>query len=192
MKFLNVGGNTKDHQIPQIYEGWDHVLLDIDPRVKPDILCDARNLKTIHLKFDSVYCSHVLEHFHSYELPVVLKGILHVLNPKGFAMFRVPNLMALFQMVVQNGYDLDSKLYHSQAGDVHVIDVIYGFQQEIKKTKKDYFAHKNGFSEKTLRSTLKQVGFKDVLIAQTPWELVALAGELYKSKFIKIEDSNHV
>jgi hypothetical protein len=41
-KVLNVGGNTKLIPIPKHYDGWDHLLLDIDPTGKPDVLCDAR------------------------------------------------------------------------------------------------------------------------------------------------------
>jgi hypothetical protein len=29
---LNVGGNNKEIQIPSQYNGWQHILLDIDPR----------------------------------------------------------------------------------------------------------------------------------------------------------------
>jgi hypothetical protein len=43
-RVLNVGGNTKDIPLPENYRGWENVLLDIDPRGKPDVLCDARSL----------------------------------------------------------------------------------------------------------------------------------------------------
>src|SRR5262249_58225949 len=61
-KVLNVGGNTKAIAIPGHYARWTHHLLDIDPRGAPDILCDARRLKTLPAdSYDAVYCSHNLE-----------------------------------------------------------------------------------------------------------------------------------
>jgi hypothetical protein len=38
---LNVGGNSKSIPLPGIYQGWDQIWLDIDPAVKPDVLCCA-------------------------------------------------------------------------------------------------------------------------------------------------------
>jgi hypothetical protein len=46
-KVLNVGGNSKEIALPPQYNGWQHVLLDIDPRGNPDIVCDARNLTSL-------------------------------------------------------------------------------------------------------------------------------------------------
>ncbi|MBK6757265.1 MAG: hypothetical protein IPG70_06405 [Moraxellaceae bacterium] len=33
-KVLNVGGNSKDIALPDIYQGWEQVWLDIDPRLQ--------------------------------------------------------------------------------------------------------------------------------------------------------------
>ncbi len=60
-KFLNVGGNRKDIPVPSYFDGWDHILLDIDPAGNPDIVCDARELQTLEPgRFHAVYCSHNL------------------------------------------------------------------------------------------------------------------------------------
>ncbi|HET9736059.1 MAG TPA: hypothetical protein VFP62_12375, partial [Burkholderiales bacterium] len=64
-KLLNVGGNTKDIPLPENYRGWENVLLDIDARGNPDVLCDARELtKLAGATYDAVYCSHNLEHYY--------------------------------------------------------------------------------------------------------------------------------
>ena len=58
-RVLNVGGANKDTPIPPHYDGWEHLLLDIDPRGKPDIVCDARELQSLEGgQFDAIYCSH--------------------------------------------------------------------------------------------------------------------------------------
>ena len=62
-KVLNVGGNNKAIALPPQYADFDHLLLDIDPKGAPDIVCDARQLTTLAAsQFDAVYCSHNLEH----------------------------------------------------------------------------------------------------------------------------------
>jgi hypothetical protein len=38
---LNVGGASKAIPIPDRYAGWEHLLLDIDRRRRPDIVCDV-------------------------------------------------------------------------------------------------------------------------------------------------------
>jgi hypothetical protein len=42
-RVLNVGGNSRQIPLPPQYAGFEHVLLDIDPTVSPDIPCDARS-----------------------------------------------------------------------------------------------------------------------------------------------------
>ena len=56
-RMLNVGGNSKAIAIPRWYQGFEHLLLDIDAAAKPDIVCDARNLGTLEAStFDAIYC----------------------------------------------------------------------------------------------------------------------------------------
>src|SRR6266567_113293 len=67
-RVLNVGGNNKKIQIPACFAGWEHVLLDIDPKGSPDIVCDARRMLTLPpSQFDAVYCSHNLEHYYKHD-----------------------------------------------------------------------------------------------------------------------------
>ena len=46
-RVLNVGGHSKSIAIPPHFAGWEHLLLDIDASVHPDVLCDARELATL-------------------------------------------------------------------------------------------------------------------------------------------------
>ena len=94
-RVLNVGGGAKSIPIPLHYEGWEHVLLDIDPRQKPDVVCDARELGTLPADlYDAVYCSHNLEHYWRHDAPLVVAGFAHVLRGHGFAEVAVPDLKA--------------------------------------------------------------------------------------------------
>lgn len=175
---LNVGGNTKTIPIPPHYDGWGHVLLDIDPRRGADVVCDARELLGLaRAQFDAVYCSHNLEHYYRHDVPRVLAGFLHVLNDAGFAEIRVPDVPAALRKMLEDGLDLDDALYEAPVGPIQVIDLIYGWGPEIERSGNDFFAHKTGFSRKTLNEQLLATGFAEVWDAPpfAPYELRALA-----------------
>jgi SAM-dependent methyltransferase len=176
-RVLNVGGNSKAIAIPAHYAGWEHVLLDIDPAGKPDVLCDARELKTLPAEsFDAIYCSHNLEHFFAHDVPRVLSGFQHVLAADGFAEIRVPDIGALIREVAARDLDLTDVLYDSPAGQVRVRDVFYGFGPQIERTGVDFYAHKTGFSKSTLRQALIDAGFAALAyLPPRPYEMVAIA-----------------
>ncbi len=177
LRLLNVGGGSKAIGIPPYYETFEHLLLDIDPRGNPDVCCDARELETqTPASFDAIYCSHNLEHYFRHDVPRVLKGFLHVLNDEGFAEIRVPDLGALFQTIVERKMDIEDILYVSKAGPIAVRDVIYGYGREIEQSGHDFYAHKTGFTARSLTRVLTAAGFRYVLRRQaTQWELRVIA-----------------
>ncbi len=176
-RFLNVGGNRKDISVPADFDGWDHILLDIDPAGNPDIICDARELQTLEqAQYHAVYCSHNLEHYYHHEVPRVLQGFRHVLKPSGFAMISVPDLEDVIRTMVAKGLDLDDVLYTIGAGiPVLVRDVFYGFGLQMEMSGQDYFSHKTGFTQNSLEAILKRNGFKYVYVKKSPFNIVALA-----------------
>jgi len=159
---LNVGGSSKKVGIPDHYAGWNHLVLDIDPRRGAEIVCDARALTTLAPGvFDAVYCSHNLEHYFRHDVPKVLAGFVHVLKDAGFAEIRVPDMPAVFRKMLDDGMDLEDVLYTSPAGPIRVLDVIYGWGPEIEKSGNDFFAHKTGFSRNSLCEVLLAAGFAE-------------------------------
>jgi SAM-dependent methyltransferase len=175
---LNVGGYRKAVAIPEHYAGWRQVLLDIDPKAAPDIACDAREMRQLAPgQFAAVYCSHNLEHYYRHDVPKVLAGFAHVLEDGGFAEIRVPDIPAVLRKMLDDGLDLEDPLYHAPAGAIRVIDVIYGWGPEIAKSGNDFFAHKTGFSRRSLHATLLAAGFGEIWNAPpfAPYELRALA-----------------
>lgn len=168
-RVLNVGGSSKAIPLPELYNGWEHVLLDIDSRQTPDILCDARELQQLPpAQFDAVYCSHNLEHYFRHEVPAVLGGFLHLLKDDGFAHIRVPDIGEVMRTVVQRNLDIDDELYQSVAGPISVLDVIYGYGREIEHSGNDFFAHKTGFTEHALAEIIKRCGFEHVYARAFP------------------------
>ena len=172
---LNVGGNNKSIALPPPYAGFRQLLLDIDPRGEPDIVCDARQLHTLApAQFDAVYCSHNLEHYLAHEVPQVLAGFRHVLKDGGCVDIRVPDIGAVMRTAVQRGLDIDDVLYTAKAGPITVKDVLYGYGAEIESSGQTFFCHKTGFTPKSLVRTLKAAGFERVYSSSGPWEALAL------------------
>lgn len=184
-KVLNVGGNSKSIAIPKHYDGWLHHLLDIDPTGKPDIVCDARHLEQIMgAEYDSVYCSHNLEHYYSHDVLKVLKGFHHILKNDGFIDIRVPDIQAVMQHVVQNNMDINDILYQSPSGSIAVKDVIYGFGKQIEESGQDFFAHKTGFSVKSLLAVLTECGFPHIYHTVGNFEISVFATKQPPSKYV--------
>lgn len=175
-KVLNVGGNSKAIPLPPQYEGWDHVLLDIDPKGNPDVLCDARELITLtESVYDSVYCSHNLEHYYHHDAKKVLAGFSHVLKADGFVYIRVPDMNEVMRIVVEKNLDIDDELYQCSAGSILVRDVMYGWGIQIESSGCDFFAHKTGFTERSLINVLNGAGFPWIFTCTGNLEVTAFA-----------------
>jgi hypothetical protein len=175
-RVLNVGGNSRDIKLPDIYDGWRNVLLDIDPRGEPDVVCDARKLITLPAsEYDAVYCAHNLEHYYRHDVAKVLAGFLHVMKEDAFAHIRVPDMGAVMKIVAEKNLDIQDVLYQSRAGPITVSDVIYGYGVEIERSGNDFFAHKCGYTRKSLLAVLSQAGFVHVCIGVRNLEIEALA-----------------
>jgi len=174
-KVLNVGGQSKEIAIPSQYDGWQHDLLDIDPESGADIVCDARELTGLPPgEYDSVHCSHNLEHYYRHDVARVLAGFVHVLKEDGFVYIRVPDMGELMRVVVKDGLDIDDVLYQSAAGPITVKDVIYGYGAEIEESGNDFYAHKTGFTQKSLAKTLVNAGFPFVFTGVGNLEVTAI------------------
>lgn len=173
---LNVGGNSKAIALPPQYQGFEHLLLDIDPTGSPDVVCDARDLATLAGgRFDAVYCSHNLEHYLGHEVPRVLAGFLHVLKDGGFAHVRVPDLHEVMRQTIERGLDIEDTLYQSAVGPIRVVDVIYGHGPQIAASGNDFFAHKTGFTRRSLHAALARAGFAAVYSGTANLEVTAVA-----------------
>jgi len=174
---LNVGGGSKKIPLPKLYDDFKHILLDVDPNLSPDIVCDARNLISFLEagQFDAVYCSHNLEHYYRHEVPKVLAGFFNVLKDGGFAQIRVPNIAEVMQTAIDRGLDIDDVLYKSKAGPITVADVLYGYGAEIERRGQDFYAHKTGFTKKSLLKALYGAGFSKVYSRVGNFEVNAFA-----------------
>lgn len=162
---LNVGGGSKATPIPVHFDGWRHDLLDIDARGNPDLVCDARELRSLASgQYDAVYCSHNLEHYYRHHGLKVLRGFAHILKDHGFAEIRVPDIAQVIAAVHARQLDLDDVLYMSAAGPITAHDVMYGLQSEIVSSGQDFYAHKTGSTAKSLVKFLTEGGFCHIVV----------------------------
>lgn len=163
-RVLNVGGGNKKVAIPPYYGDWEHLLLDIDSAVSPDVCMDARELSSLPAEqYDAIYCSHNLEHYFSHDVQKVLAGFSHVLKSDGFAEVRVPDIGAVMREVVARNLDIDDVLYNSGMGPILVKDVFYGLGKQIEESGVDFYAHKTGFTRKSLANAFKRAGFTAIV-----------------------------
>jgi ubiquinone/menaquinone biosynthesis C-methylase UbiE len=184
-RVLNIGGGA-GRFVSQELNGYEQVLLDIDPAVKPDICMDASKMSSLPGKeYDAVFCSHALEHFYRHEVPVVLDGFQHVLKDDGFAQVYVPDVMALMQSMIEEGKDLFSTWYRTSGGErIEFHDVLYGWNKQMAQGN-TFYAHKCGFSEKTISKLMKDAGFKTVYVERTGYDLHVLAFKRPPSRHLK-------
>jgi predicted SAM-dependent methyltransferase len=87
------------------YVDFEHLLLDIDPKGLPDIVCDARKIKTLDAgQFDAIYCSHNLEHYYRQDVQEVLAGFLHVLKEGRFAHILVLDINEVTRITIEKRF----------------------------------------------------------------------------------------
>lgn len=173
---LNVGAGTNG-EVPARYAGWRQDRLDIDVVVAPDILLDARELLTLApAQYDAIYCSHNMEHYFLHDAKKVVAGFAHVLKPGGHAEVIVPDVGAVLTKVATEGLDMDAPLYRVPDGWICVRDILYGYHRMIERSGKEYQAHRNGFTEKTLVALLTGAGFSRMEVSHFhPYNLSVIA-----------------
>jgi SAM-dependent methyltransferase len=139
-------------QLPPLFgDSVEEVRLDLDPSKHPDIVGSITDLGDIGL-FDSVYCSHCLEHLYPHEVVTALREFRRVLTDDGFALIFVPDL----EGVVLS----DEILFYAPGGPITAIDMIYGFRKQLQKS--PAMAHHTGFTSKLLEADLREAGFREV------------------------------
>ncbi len=174
---LHVGcGKAGKSRLPKVFHSaqWQEIRLDIDPAVQPDIVGSITDLHMLPSgSVDAIWSSHNLEHLHSFEVPGALEEFLRVLKPDGFALISLPDLRAVARYIAND--QLAQPLYHSAAGPISPLDILFGHQASIASGN-HYMAHRTGFTARTLGEALAAAGFAEVRVHQgRRWDLWALA-----------------
>ncbi|MFC5354292.1 class I SAM-dependent methyltransferase [Azospirillum himalayense] len=152
---------------------WRELRLDIDPGVRPDIVASITDMAVIpDGAVDAVWSSHNLEHLNPHEVPCAAAECLRVLKPGGRVLIAVPDLQAVAEEIAAGR--IGQPLYHSDAGPITALDIIYGYGVAIAAGKV-HMAHRTGFTPDSLGGVLTAAGFAPVVVHQMPgYELMAM------------------
>jgi SAM-dependent methyltransferase len=154
---------------------WKEIRVDAFENETADIITSIVDLQKIpNNSVDAVWASHVVEHNYWHDLPKVFNSMLRVLKDTGFAVIRVPDLGSIAHRIEN---DLLGKVYDSSAGEVSVIDMIYGHRGFVESWG-DGMCHKTGFTKKSMETILNSLNIKSYIKADGG-EIIAV---LFKDK----------
>lgn len=169
---LNVGFGgcrLKDSIFTEDLPQYREITLDKDIKYSPDLIADVNNISHIPNGYvDIVYMSHVLEHIHFFEVPILLKELLRITKPGGFVRVVTPNLKAVSHSL--NTGNLLETLYESPGGPVTGMDMIYGSRTSSFRGN-DFMIHKCGFTEEVFTKISEQHNLK-IKVNTYEWDLV--------------------
>jgi SAM-dependent methyltransferase len=164
---LNVGcGYPLRQKLHRHFHGanWREIRLDLDPAVRPDIICSITNMSPIVAdSVDAVWSSHNLEHLQRHEVPLALAEFIRVLKPQGFLLLTLPDLRQVAQLVVEDR--LEDQAYTSLSGPITALDMIFGHSASLAQGN-PFMAHRTGFTARTLQQLLIQAGFVEITLRQ--------------------------
>lgn len=159
-RLLHVGcGSKNKFQTTRGFSGadWEEVRYDIDPEAAPDIVGSMIDMTCIESgSMDALFSSHNIEHLYPHEVPTALNEFSRVLKPTGFAVITCPDLQSISTLVASDR--LTDTAYTSAAGPITALDMIYGHRDSIARGN-EYMAHKCGFTQKVLTTTMRSCGF---------------------------------
>lgn len=164
---LHIGcGTASPERLPECFRGahWREIKLDIDPRVKPDIVASLTDMSMVATaSADAVWSSHNLEHLEGFQVPQALEEIRRVLKPGGFALITLPDLGRIAQLITEGR--ADQVLYTSPAGPITPLDMLFGHQASLTRGN-HYMAHRTGFTAERLGTMLAEAGFGEVRVVK--------------------------
>lgn len=160
---LNVGcGYPLRQRLHPHFHGpaWREIRLDLDPAVRPDIVCSITDMSPVGANtIDAIWSSHNLEHLQRHEVPLALGEFIRVLKPHGLLLLTLPDLRQVAQLVVEDR--LEDQAYQSSSGPITPLDMIFGHTASLARGN-PFMAHRTGFTAQTLKKVLIAAGFVEV------------------------------
>jgi predicted SAM-dependent methyltransferase len=164
-RVLHVGcGYPSAHRLHASFredDDWQEIRVDIDERVRPDIVCSTADLRGVvpSRSVDAVWSSHTVEHLYDHEVAAAFAEFARVLNPSGFLLIRCPDLQAVAEALLSGG--LEHVAYESPAGPITPLDMLYGHRRSISRGN-DFMAHRTGFTDERLARMILEAGLSEV------------------------------
>ena len=165
---LHVGcGKKEKDSMPRIFQGdhWKEIRLDIDPKVKPDVVASMLDMPDIKTgSVDALWSSHNIEHLYWHDVPTAFAEFFRVIKTDGFVYITCPDILAIAKLIVEKG-SLNAPIYTSNAGPITSMDVLYGHYPSMKSGNL-FMAHKCGFTSLDLGKCLYKAGFRNIKVDQ--------------------------
>jgi SAM-dependent methyltransferase len=140
-----------------VEEDWREVTVDIDARVKPDIVDCLPALALVpDASCDAVFSSHTLEHLYDHDVRAAAHSFRRVLRPGGFVIAVTPDLQAISSHLAMG--DLDTPLYDTPVGPVTPLDILFG-HRAFTASGNDFMAHRTGFTRFSITRIFREVGY---------------------------------
>jgi SAM-dependent methyltransferase len=164
-RVLHVGcGFPAPHRLHPIFRelgGWDEIRLDIDERVKPDIVCSTVDMTAVvpSESVDAVWSSHTIEHLYDHEVAQAFAEFRRVLSPTGFLLIRCPDIEAVVRCFLDKG--LEHVAYQSAAGPITPLDMLFGHRSSIDAGNL-FMSHHTAFTDERIGALLLEAGFNEV------------------------------
>ena len=164
---VGCGASRIEQTTPAFNNGsWSEIRIDINALNQPDIIGSMTDMSAVTSdSMDAIFSSHNIEHLYPHEVPVALDEFHRVLVSQGFCVITCPDIQSVCALVAQD--KLLDPAYISPAGPIAPIDILFGHRQSLAQGNL-FMAHRTGFTEKTLSTTLKNSGFKTVATMKRP------------------------
>lgn len=146
------------HPLPEYLAGCRETRVDIDPACNPDIVASITDLGEIG-QYDIVLCSHTLEHVYAHEVPIALSEFKRVLVDGGSVVILVPDL--------EDVKPTNDIIGEAPGLKITGLDLIYGLGSCVAQS--SHWAHKTGFTQKTLEEAMTKAGFQDPSVQRIPY-----------------------
>lgn len=180
--FLHIGCGPKRKDLTTRgfnTDDWNELRLDIDSSANPDIIGTMTDMAEVETaSVEAIFSSHNIEHLYPHEVPAALAEFKRVLKPDGFAVITCPDLQSVCALVAAD--KLTEAAYTSPAGPIAPLDILYGHRPSMASGNL-FMAHRSGFTQKVLSSTLHQAGFSRVAVRRREhpfydlWAIAVLA-----------------
>lgn len=168
-RFLHVGCGPKETAPPLPKEftlgNWQEVRLDIDERVKPDVVSSMTDMSAVESgSMHAVWSSHNIEHLQFHDAALALKEFYRVLVPHGFVFLTCPDIQTAAEEIAKG--NLFGPLYQSAAGPISAFDIVFGYAKFTKNN--PFMAHKAGYTLNSLLEMFSLAGFKMPMGVRNP------------------------
>jgi hypothetical protein len=165
---LNAGaGFAEAARLPAVFStpAWTEVRLDIDPRVKPDLVGSFADMRGVvpDGRYDALFSSHAIEHLYAHEVIPAFREFRRVVKADGFALVTCPDLAAVARQLLTGGDE--GVAYQSPAGPIRPIDMLFGHSESIAAGRIS-MAHNTGFTAPRLARVALVSGFSEVRVIE--------------------------